>query len=305
MDVEGQKRRGSLFGPAILVVLGIVFLLNNLGVTSFGVWDLVRLWPIFLIAAGLDLLIGRRSAWGSVLALFLILALLAGGLWLPTVWAPRSSTAGEEIQRSVGDATRAEIEIGFGAGRLFVYGLSESRDLIRGTAQLQPGERIEQAYKVADHTARFSMQSKGEQFGPVLGGWDADKAWNLGLNRDVPMQLSVAVGAGTASLDLGQLNLTGLDVNPGVGKTIVILPRVGQLEVSIESGIGQVIVEVPEGMAVRAWISHGIGAEDIPSDYSRQGDAYVSPGYADAENRVELKASVGIGQVAIREYRGE
>ena len=36
-----------------------------------------RLWPVLLIAGGLELLLGRRSAWGSVLAAILVLALFA------------------------------------------------------------------------------------------------------------------------------------------------------------------------------------------------------------------------------------
>ena len=67
-----QSRRGSLVGPVILLGLGIVFLLNNLGVLEWSVWEVIfRLWPVLLIAAGLDFLIGRRSVWGSLLALVL------------------------------------------------------------------------------------------------------------------------------------------------------------------------------------------------------------------------------------------
>ena len=46
-------------------------------------------------------------------------------------------------------------------------------------------------------------------------------------------------------------------------------------------------------------------ASDVPDDYVKQGDAYVSPGYDDAKDRIELKTSVGVGQVVVREYSGE
>jgi hypothetical protein len=46
----------------ILIGLGVVFLLNNPGILNWSVWDVIfRLWPVLLIAAGLDILIGRRA----------------------------------------------------------------------------------------------------------------------------------------------------------------------------------------------------------------------------------------------------
>ena len=52
---EGRRYRGSLFFPLILIAVGVIFLLNNLGVVSGDVWsNLARFWPVFLIAIGLD-----------------------------------------------------------------------------------------------------------------------------------------------------------------------------------------------------------------------------------------------------------
>src|SRR4030066_97949 len=57
-----RRRRysGAFFFGSILITLGLVFLLDNLGVISWDVWDTVlRLWPVLLIAGGLDNLINR------------------------------------------------------------------------------------------------------------------------------------------------------------------------------------------------------------------------------------------------------
>jgi len=50
--------RGNYTGGAILLGLGAVFLVSNLGVLPFPVWDL---WPLALIAAGAALLFQRVS----------------------------------------------------------------------------------------------------------------------------------------------------------------------------------------------------------------------------------------------------
>jgi len=73
-------RRHGLVGPVILVGLGAILLLENMGLLSGNLWTvLLRMWPLILIAIGIDLLIGRRSTWGALLSLILIVALFVGG----------------------------------------------------------------------------------------------------------------------------------------------------------------------------------------------------------------------------------
>ena len=60
---EPARRKPGLVGPTILIAMGVIFLLNNLGLVSWDIWGtLLQLWPILLIALGLDMLVGRRRA---------------------------------------------------------------------------------------------------------------------------------------------------------------------------------------------------------------------------------------------------
>ena len=81
--MNNNTYRRSLVGPVILIGFGVILLLNNLGLLSWTIWDtLFRLWPVILIAIGLDILIGRRSLWGSLLSAALVLAIFGGAIWL-------------------------------------------------------------------------------------------------------------------------------------------------------------------------------------------------------------------------------
>ncbi len=49
--------RGSLIGGIILVIIGLIFLMDNLGYAHVSVWRLFRdYWPVFIIWAGVDML---------------------------------------------------------------------------------------------------------------------------------------------------------------------------------------------------------------------------------------------------------
>ncbi len=61
-------------GGVILLFLGIVFLLQNLNVLPWSLWEtLWRFWPVLLIVSGLGLLLRRFNVWLVSLLLLVIL----------------------------------------------------------------------------------------------------------------------------------------------------------------------------------------------------------------------------------------
>lgn len=73
-------RREAIVLPLLLIAAGVILLLKNLGHLPWTVWELLaKLWPVLLIALGLDILFGRsalRWALGIALALLVALAVL-------------------------------------------------------------------------------------------------------------------------------------------------------------------------------------------------------------------------------------
>lgn len=301
---EKPGRRGGLVGPVILIGLGVVFLLNNLGMLPWSVWGVIlRLWPVLLVAAGLDLLLGRRSVWGSLLALVLTLALLAGIVWL--FWTgilPRQPTTTEKVNQALDGATRAEVVIAPAVGTLHLEPLAASDDLVSGTIHPLRGEQVKREFTMQDGTAKFALRSEGA-FGPFIpfaGGWGGRWEWDLGLNPGVPLALEVSMGTGQSELDLSGLQVSGLDVNMGLGQTTVVLPDEGRFQVKIDAAVGQTIVVIPAGLEARIRVSTGIAGRQLPAGYRQQDDVYISPGYAAAEDRVDLEVSQAIGNISIQ-----
>jgi hypothetical protein len=289
----------------ILIGLGIILLLNNLGILEWSVWEVIlRLWPVLLIAWGLDLIIGRRSIWGSLLALVLIVALLAGALWLfgAGIGIGRVVDA-EEIRQALDGATQAEVVIAPAVGTLHVEALPESASLVEGAIRLGSGERATPEFAVEGETATFTLRSEGVAFGPFVGSWDDQRGWDLRLNPDVPLQLEVSLSVGKSDVDLTGLTVSDLEMSMGIGQITVTLPDEGRFQAEIEGAIGQTIVVIPAGLAARIHVDTGLAGSQLPDEYQRHGDVYTSPGYGSADNRVDLKVSQAIGNIAIRHTR--
>jgi cell wall-active antibiotic response 4TMS protein YvqF len=301
---ERPPRRGGLAGPAILIALGVVFLLNNLGYLSWGVWNtLLRLWPLLLIAIGLDLMLGRRSRLGSGLVALLMLAALVAVVWVSGAWLGGGSPlASDSISQPLGAARRGDVDIGMGAGTLNIGALNESDNLVEGLIATGRGERVVRDFAIDGDTATFKLRS---EWAFPFGDRGGDRIeWNLLLNRNVPLRLHVSTGAGEAALDLARLQITRLDVNTGVGKTTLTLPRQGQVQARLSGGVGEATVIIPAGVAARVEATAGLGQVSVIGSYQREGKVYTSPGYDSAANRVDLVVSGGVGSITVRQESG-
>jgi hypothetical protein len=84
------KPRSRFFWPLVVIVVGVLLLLQNLGQLPAGLWPLlVQLWPAGLILVGLDLLIGWRSPAAARLAVILTGLIMAGALLWATLYLGR------------------------------------------------------------------------------------------------------------------------------------------------------------------------------------------------------------------------
>ena len=135
----------SLFWPLILIGVGIVWLLGNLGVISgANLSVLFRLWPLFLIAIGLDLLLGRKSSVVGALiglgtvALIIVLMLVGPGLG----WAANADVQTDTYSAALGDATSARVDLNLGVGAASIYALQELDRPDRRRAALRRRDRL-------------------------------------------------------------------------------------------------------------------------------------------------------------------
>ena len=303
---ERRHYRGGFVWPVVLIGAGVVFLLNNMGMVGWNVWEtLLRLWPLLLIAVGLDILVGRRFPLGSALlglVLIVVLVLAVQGALPQTVVASSVSVdRTETISQDVQGAARASVEVRFGAGNLNIDALPEgSPKLIQGTAELSRNEQLNQNRSGTNSTVDYTLESQGSWVaGPEVFA-DSGKSWDLSLNRDIPLDLQVASGAGRSSIDLTGLNLRRFDLNGGVGQVTVKLPTQGRYAVKIDGGVGQIIIMVPQGLAARVQTDGGLGGVSTQGDFRRDGDTYITGNYNAAENRADVQVNNGVGQIVLK-----
>lgn len=297
-----NRRNVSILGPVLLIGAGVLLLLNILGILEWSVWwNLLRIWPIFLVAAGLDLLIGRRSILGALIATVLVLALLAGVLWLTTTGTLTSKLSSEQVRHSLGTATQAEVAIEPTAGILRLQALPESANLVEGTVSLGDGEELVQDSSQQGAKATYRLGVTGAVWTPFTIGWNEERVWDLGLSPGATLQLKASLGAGESEIDLTGLDLSDLEIDMGVGHNVVTLPAQGRFEARIDGAVGVTEIVIPAGMAVRLQADTGLAGRQLPAEFQGASEGtYTSPGYASADNRVDLYINQAVGLLKIR-----
>jgi hypothetical protein len=314
MSVLPRSEGRSLFWPLVLIGVGLVWLLSNIGIlqpASIGV--LFRLWPIILIIIGLDLLFGRRSpALGTLIgvggmALVIILMLVGPSLG----WATAAELKEGSFNEVRGDANSATVILDLSVASTNVQALTDSNNLFEADLRYVGNISFNVTGSETNKTVSLSQESNQQSnfnfwdFG-FFSSSDQDLHWNVGLNPEVPINLRVNGGVGSTTLDLNDLTLTGLDVNSGVGSLILSLPAaVTSYDVSIDGGVGSVTLDVPNDAAMRITVDTGLGGVSLPSNFDRvSGDSdnsgvWETSGYRSAEQQINIDYNGGVGSLTV------
>ena len=299
---EQKQKHFDFLGPVLLIAVGVILLLNVMGILEWSVWwTIVQLWPVFLIALGLEILIGRHSIWGSLLVVVVVIGIAVAALWLSQadIMGERA-TNGQDISQPLEGATEARIVIEPGVGVLHLEALPEAANLVEGSLQLAAGEEVAQDFSREGDRANLELRIAQYGWNPFNSGFGLQRAWELGLSPAPLMHLETSMGMGEASLDLTGLTLGDLQTEMGVGFTKVTLPSQGHFQASVDGAVGLTTIVIPGDLEARIHADSGIAVRDMPDGYQQDGDVYTSPGYDAAENRVDLTVSQAIGLLEIQ-----
>ncbi len=299
-----EYRRPSLIGPLILITIGVLFLLANMGTLPFSFWEIaVRFWPLLLILVGLDIIIGRRSALGGLFVVVLWVALIGGLIWLANTqgaaFLPGTAAASEPLSQPLGDIRSASVVLNVGMADTKVNSLgSDSNDLMNGTFRHPEGTRIVKTYQVVGDEGRLALKEEGFNFFLTTGSFSR---WDIGLSPAVPLALTVDGGIGRSMLDLSALRVTSLSIDSGVGSIDVTAPKVGFVTMRLNGGVGSARVVIPPGMPARIRVDAGLGGINVDQTrFPRFGRVYQSADFASATDKIDVDINGGVGGISIQ-----
>ncbi len=300
-----MNRRG-IFKGLIIILLGLIFLANNFQILPWGVWyELIRLWPVILIAIGTHLIFRKSSlSFLQILSPLIIIAAIGGAIYLSQVGEKYEKV--DQVfrfeQPLSPDLTRASISISFGAGRLRLEG--GSTYLFDGDLVTPSWLRPKMRYKVIDREGFLELSEEGRRDRFRFGRWGKDHSWDLRLNNGIPLALRIKTGASSNHLDLSSLKVTYLELDTGASKNEIKFGDSASVRANIHAGASQIKLLIPQSMGIRIKVDTALTSSNLMElGFRKEKDVYTSKNYPTAETRVDLDLNVGVSSLRVELYQ--
>jgi hypothetical protein len=221
----------------------------------------------------------------------------------------------------LGGAHSVGARVTMGAGTLNITGGSDQlldAEFRYNVAEWKP----QVSYAVAGDRGTLSVEQP--KTGRISLARGVQNEWDLRLGEGVPLDLTIELGAGRGTLELGSVSLGTLDINAGAGEVELDLtgaPSVTKLQVrvgagsvkmdltgewkadlyaSIEGGVGSTALRLPEDVGVRVTAKRGFGSINA-AGFTRDGDAYVNEAYGNSKVTLSINIQTGLGEINLEQ----
>ena len=288
-------RRKGIAWPLLLIGGGILLLYNYYGPQSWVSWtQLIQFWPLFLIAAGIDVLFRDQSGWLIATGVVLTLALIAGSVWLFSagIEIPAQYTGIRENYSETSEY--AEIDLALGLGELIISDQDSDQVLIEGN--LTPSS-MEDLLEQNANQVLYHLKNNNPDFYPHTPRWELD------LTNQLELDLFLKNGVGEMLLRLDGLMIDDLAIHQAVGRIVVGLPDSISGEILVKQALGSIWIEIPPGTRVAIDAQNGLSRINFPSDFELDNGFYTSPGAAEANADLLLVVEQAVGLVTVQYAR--
>ncbi len=302
--LDGLIRGNGITGSLLIAGFGGILLAGNLGYITMSAWELIiKGWPLILIGAGLDFIIGRRSAIRTIFSLVLAFMLIAGLVWIAELSIP-GAVSTRDFQQEYDGESELDLQISRTAGMVRLLSANSNENLVEAQLDLARNEVMEPQVELSQKSAFIRLASDRNNF-PGVSRQSVGSEWEIRVHPEPELTAKSVLVMGESSLDLRGMNVETIKCETVLGKTDIYLSDDLGAEYDISGAIGKITIYVPEGVALRLDADKAIGATFIPAGYRQDGDRVVSPQFEEGKTAIEVNVDLPIGAIHIVEYEAE
>jgi hypothetical protein len=328
-----EMKANKIINGLTLILIGIIFLANTLGILEWSVWsNIFKLWPLLLVSLGLSLILrGKDLSFLGPLIILLAIILGAGAIYMginfegkivsevktlsreivvevqkapeaelaPEVKIPSEIETTEEVEvipeiEEYPPIEKATIELKFDSGKL---NLKEFTPLLY--------EFISQyRYKEFEPFEKFSRTEKEANIiiyhSPVTKkriSNDIKNNWELKLNNQIIYNLSIKTGAINMDSNLSGFKVEKLYIESGVSNINLVVPKYNS-KIIINAGVSNIDIAIPKDVGAMLNIDSGIAIKNL-DDFIKRNDTYISNNYDNSEFKTEIEIDCGVSNIHI------
>lgn len=290
---------GSIFWGLLLVLVGGLFLVNNLDIADVNFASLWQLWPLLIVAVGLSI-IPIKGKLGTVLtAIFTVAALTLVTLTALGYVNPQADnkTVTRNAVIKTAEVEKLRLNIGGGAGTININ--SADTDEVKAKLQSSFAKlHNESSVKGDTQNIEISMDGQGHW---LPGSYKNDLT--VTIPESLPVELIMDAGAISIEGDLSKLELTRLDIDSGASSIDLKLGSLATVNrVSIDVGMSSVQLSLPKNIGTQVEIDSGLSSRTLPGLKEVAKNRFESDNFDKATNKAIITGSIGMASFDLVYY---
>jgi hypothetical protein len=328
-------RNDKLIPGMVLVMIGALFLLHNFG--YFNWYNLLHLWPIFLVIGGVNLVFANnKSAWATILKIAVVIAgfalIIFGNFndrysrW----WWPHYTYRSDNNDNS--DDNNDDSDDGDNGGRLVkTHGNSTFNtpydqtikiaqlNIAGGATSYQLSDTTNQLFNAVtqetvgnydlNHHMEDSVYVVDFQMKDSKRGFNFDSDDNHGnkvdmkLNPNPVWNMKLDAGATDVNFDLSKFKVKTIKLNGGAGSFAIKLGQpLSTTDINISTGAASVKFTIPLNAACRITKSSAFSSDDFEGFTKKNDGDYETPGFDAAKNKFYIHFSGAMSGFEVKRY---
>ncbi len=313
----------------LLLFIGAVLLLDNFNVIEFYWRNVWSFWPIFLIIAGVKLLLNRNeSQLGSKVSLGILIITLIflffKGQENPrnhSWWSDRNDISIDIDDSNDGDervgknglhfsepylaadsAKKTILNLSAGGTSFNLIGVTDS--LFEARVNKKSGNfSLITNSSDSTNTVTFKMNNKrnGDKnsWSFNTGGNDVD----ISLNTLPLWEMNIKMGAGEVDFDLSDYKVRELNFDGGAADvSMKIGDRLPITDVNVKTGVANVEIKVPANSGCRIKTHTGLSSRDFKGFIKKNDGSYETPNYKESTNKIFINLDGGLSNFEVDTY---
>lgn len=290
----------KLFWGLLLIIIGVLALLNNFGIVDTDWSNLFKLWPLFIVSAGLSILSVRNIIWKIVL-IILTLIMLFFITWTLIGYYPNVAqlrVKNVSVQSYSNKIEKAEVNINAGAGVIDVD-TSDQNEIAKASLESSITE-LTQTSNVSGNTQTVDLSmEKNDRW--LSGNVKNNLTVNLG--RNLPIALNMNTGASKMNIDVSKANLTSASIKFGASSMVL---KIGDKQIStdidIEAGASSITIKVPATSGIRLIVYGGLSSKHLSGLNETSENTFESSNYQSSDKKINIVSKIGVSSFSIERY---
>lgn len=302
----------------LLIVLGLLFVFENLSIIDFHWYNIMQLWPVLLVFWGISLL-PVKSGWKALFSFIVLIGAVSfalqddskGRIWrfdwdyeddkqeqVDKDWQENKNWKFQKEQIPFDTlCTHAELKFDGAAGE-FVIKDTTSKYLMD----------FEKKGNVGNYTIRANSMDSLFMIdvnlnNKTIKGRNKFNEANIKLNPLPVWEIKLDLGAADVNMDLSDFKVKKIDIDGGASNVHLKMGKqYSDAEVIVEAGATRVDIQIPEDVGGEVRCKTVLSGKDLEGFVKESRSHYYTPGFESRKKQITIQVNAAVSSLKVERY---